>query len=180
LDYFCVTSVIQEIRKKFQFTWRHPMIYTPRLFVDQSMHRLTTLRNLILQAKHAYYSGLEPLMSDLEFDALEDELRTLCPDDSVLALVGSPVAKDSMLTKAQHAMPMGSQGKLNSEAEFRAFWAKHQIQSVHASLKGDGASAAAYFVNGQLQQVITRGDGLVGENITANAMRFKGLPAWAG
>jgi DNA ligase (NAD+) len=51
---------------------------------------------------------------------------------------------------------------------------------VHASLKGDGASAAAYYRDGRLMQAISRGDGVIGEDITANAMRFKGLPAWAG
>ena len=43
--------------------------------------RLATLRNDLLKAKHAYYYSGEPLMSDAEYDALEDQLRRLAPDD---------------------------------------------------------------------------------------------------
>ena len=148
------------------------MIVTP--------NSLETLRNLILKAKHAYYYSGEPIMSDAEFDALEDQLRQIAPDDPVLALVGSPVPADTMLTKARHSIPMGSQSKVNSESEFLAWAQKSEGSAIHASLKGDGASAAAYYQQGRLVQAISRGDGTVGEDITANAMRFKGLPAWVG
>ena len=144
------------------------------------MSRTVTLRNLILKAKHAYYYSNKPIMSDAEYDALEDELRLLDPNDSVLALVGSPVPTGTMLTKARHSIPMGSQSKVNSEDEFLAWCTKNGVERIHASLKGDGASAAAYYRDGQLVQAISRGDGSIGEDITANAMRFKGLPAWAG
>ncbi len=149
------------------------------------MSRIALLRNQILKAKHAYYYSGEPVMSDAEYDAIEDELRLLAPDDPVLALVGAPVQAEAMLTKARHAMPMGSQSKVNSEVEFRAWWTKSAEgeisgQIVHASLKGDGASAAAYYREGRLVQAISRGDGTIGEDITANALRFKGLPAWVG
>ena len=144
------------------------------------MSRIGSLRNLILKAKHAYYYSNEPVMTDLEYDAIEDELRVLAPDDPVLALVGSPVPTDTMLTKARHSIPMGSQSKVNSEVEFRAWYLKNEVKTLHASLKGDGASAAAYYRDGQLVQAISRGDGTLGEDITANALRFKGLPAWVG
>lgn len=142
--------------------------------------RINALRSLILQAKTAYYYSSNPIMSDNEYDALEDELRTLSPDDDVLALVGSPVPMDTMLTKANHSMPMGSQSKVNSIDEFRAWCIKNNNLDIHASLKGDGASAAGYYINGRLMQAISRGDGIVGEDITVNAMKFKGLPAFAG
>lgn len=144
------------------------------------MTRTTTLRNLILKAKHAYYYSGEPIMSDAEYDALEDELRLLSPDDPVLAMVGAQTPGNAMLTKARHAMPMGSQSKVNSEDDFRAWCARGRIGAIHASLKGDGASAAAYYREGRLVQAISRGDGTIGEDITANALRFKGLPAWVG
>ena len=142
------------------------------------MARIPVLRDLILKAKHAYYYSGQPIMSDAEYDALEDELRVLAPHDAVLALVGSPVPADTMLTKARHSIPMGSQSKVNSDEEFLTWWSRAGTTAVVASLKGDGASAAAYYRDGQLTQVISRGDGTVGEDITANAMRFKGLPAW--
>lgn len=144
--------------------------------IENTVH----LRNLILQAKHAYYYSGEPIMSDEEYDALEDQLRQIAPNDPVLGLVGAPVPADAILTKARHSIPMGSQSKVNSEAEFMAWALKSEGGAIHASLKGDGASAAAYYQKGRLVQVISRGDGAVGEDITANAMRFKGLPAWVG
>jgi DNA ligase (NAD+) len=142
--------------------------------------RLDQIRDLILKARHAYYNSGEPIMSDLEYDSLEDELRRLAPGDPLLQMVGAPVPAESILTKARHAMPMGSQNKVNSEAEFRTWLERCGGGAVHASLKGDGASAAAYYRDGRLMQAISRGDGVIGEDITANAMRFKGLPAWAG
>jgi DNA ligase (NAD+) len=143
-------------------------------------NNIEELRSRILKAKHAYYYSGEPIMSDAEYDALEDQLRQIAPDDPVLALVGSPVPADTILTKARHSIPMGSQSKVNSEAEFLAWVLKADGSAIHASLKGDGASAAAYYQQGRLVQAISRGDGTIGEDITANAMRFKGLPAWVG
>ena len=143
-----------------------------------SMSRITELRNLIIKAKHAYYYSGDPIMEDLEYDALEDELRLLSPEDDVFKIVGAQVPQDTMLTKAKHSIPMGSQSKVNSVAEFQTWCEKNEVSEIHASIKGDGASAAAYYANGRLVQAISRGDGLVGEDITANALRFKGLPAW--
>jgi len=142
--------------------------------------RLDQIRDLILKARHAYYNSGEPIMSDAEYDSLEDELRRLSPGDPLLQMVGAPVPADSILTKARHAMPMGSQNKVNSETEFRTWLERCGGGAVHASLKGDGASAAAYYRDGRLVQAISRGDGVIGEDITANAIRFKGLPAWVG
>ena len=140
--------------------------------------RLRFLRNQVLKAKQAYYFGEQPIMTDAEYDALEDELRRLDPDDPVLNSVGAPVSADAILTKAQHRIPMGSQAKVNTHAEFTDWYDKRGGGAVHASLKGDGASAAAYYTKGRLEQVISRGDGTVGEDITANAVKFKGLPAF--
>ena len=117
-------------------------------------------------------------MEDVMYDAIEDELRLLSPDDEVFKIVGAQVPQDTMLTKAKHSIPMGSQSKVNSVAEFQTWCEKNEVSEIHASIKGDGASAAAYYANGRLVQAISRGDGLVGEDITANALRFKGLPAW--
>lgn len=142
------------------------------------MTRTSELRNLILKAKHAYYYSAEPMMSDVEYDAIEDELRLLAPNDPVLAIVGAPVSADSILTKARHSIPMGSQNKVNSESEFRTWCERQAVGALNASLKGDGASAAAYYTDGRLFQAISRGDGAIGEDITANALRFKGLPGW--
>lgn len=143
------------------------------------MSRVAELKNRILKAKQAYYFGGRPIMTDAEYDALEDELRELCPSDPLLASVGAPIPADSILTRARHRIPMGSQNKVNSPEEFLAWYDKFASGgAVHASLKGDGASAAAYYTAGRLERAISRGDGFEGEDITANAAKFKGLPVW--
>lgn len=144
------------------------------------MQKINELSNLILRAKQAYYYSDKPIMSDAQYDAVEDELRLLSSDAPVLSMVGAPVPRDSMLKPAKHAIPMGSQSKCNSEAEFRAWYTKNHVKAVHASLKGDGGSTAAYYENGRFKQGIGRGDGFVGEDITANVERFKGLPLYVG
>ncbi len=141
------------------------------------MSRVHELQNLIIKAKQAYYYGGNPIITDAEYDALEDELRQLAPNDPLLALVGAPVSAASMLQKARHRIPMGSQNKVNTREEFATWYAKSVGEgAVHASIKGDGASAAAYYEGGQLRQAISRGDGVEGEDITANAAKFAGLP----
>jgi len=143
------------------------------------MSRQFELRSLIMKAKQAYYYGGKAIMTDAQYDALEDELRLIDPDDSVLAIVGAPIPADSILTKASHSIQMGSQGKVNSAEQFVTWHQKNaQDFPIHASLKGDGASATAYYENGFLKKVISRGDGKIGEDITANAIKFKGLPAY--
>lgn len=142
--------------------------------VDQ---QILELRNRIAKAKQAYYYGSTPIISDEEYDALEEQLAKLVPDDPLLGTVGAPVPPDTLLTKAAHSIPMGSQNKVNSAAEFTTWYVKNAGNGpVVASLKGDGASAAAYYVDGQLVRAISRGDGVLGEDITANAVKFKHLP----
>jgi DNA ligase (NAD+) len=145
--------------------------------MTESGERIAKLRSILLKAKQAYYIGDAPIMSDEEYDALEDELRALDPGDPVLAKVGVPVP-GWMENKARHRIPMGSQSKVNTEEEFAVWYAKSEDGRIHASLKGDGASAAGYYEEGKLEQVISRGDGVEGEDITANALRFKGLPSY--
>ncbi len=141
------------------------------------MSRLAQLQNLVTKAKQAYYFGGAPIMTDDEYDALEDELRQLAPEDPLLQMAGAPVPADSILEKAAHSIQMGSQFKVNSEEEFRQWYEKSANGGMlHMSLKGDGGSAAAYYEDGKLTQVISRGDGIEGEDITANAAKFKGLP----
>lgn len=141
--------------------------------------RVLDLRNRIAKAKQAYYYGGKALMTDEEYDALEDQLAALAPDDPLLGSVGAPMPPDAILTKATHRIPMGSQNKVNSTAEFTSWYNKSAPGGVVvASLKGDGASAAAYYAEGRLVQAISRGDGTTGEDITANAVKFKGLPVF--
>ena len=128
----------------------------------------------IVEAKRAYYgpSG-KPIMSDQEYDALEDLLRELCPDHPVLAKVGSEPS--SAWEKATHDMPMGSLAKVHGEEEFRKWASKFPPDTLFiAQPKLDGLSIELKY-QGNLVQAVTRGDGTTGENILMNALKMKGV-----
>lgn len=139
---------------------------------------LAQLRDEVIRAKIAYYNTDNPVMSDEEYDELEQQLIDLSPDgknDKALS-IGAPI--EDMLNKAEHSINMGSQDKFNSEEEYLKWMEKYGYPSLHVSLKMDGGSVAAYYTDGYLTQAISRGDGKIGEDITANAMKFKGLPLY--
>lgn len=158
--------------------------------------RITELAALLQKYKDAYYNG-SPLVSDAAYDQLEDELRALDPGHALLASVGAPVpakarprAAGAPVTeweKAQHKIPMGSLNKATDESEFQAWVArceehaaKDRLPKVLGDLfvteKLDGISLEVIYEDGVLTEAITRGDGQIGERITANVARMKGVP----
>ena len=151
--------------------------------------RISDLAGLIQKYKDAYYNG-QPLVSDAAYDALEDELRDLDPEHPILKTIGAPL-RDAVVReweKARHAIPMGSLNKAVNETEFRQWAARcdklaeeSKLEPISKSLlvteKLDGLSLAVNYENGKLVEAITRGDGHVGERITPNARRMKGVPA---
>ena len=136
---------------------------------------------LYLKAKQAYYFGT-PIMSDAQFDALEDRIRKENPDEPALQLVGGTLPEGSLQTKATHKIPMGSQEKVNSFEELVAWDANRKktlgtSPKLHASYKADGNSFGTYYENGRLVQAISRGeDGTVGDDITAIAALLQHVP----
>lgn len=133
------------------------------------------LEELILKAKQAYYNTASPIMSDEAYDNLEDQLKALDPESPVLKIVGAPAPKERQLQKVAHRRAMGSQDKIHTESEFDK-WANRGSGEFFASYKADGGSIAAYYENGRLVQVLTRGSGKAGEDITASAYYFRYLP----
>lgn len=141
------------------------------------------LRQLIDKADTAYYRpGLEPILTDAEYDLLRPALKELDPSDPRIARVGSPYSADELRNKVTHRIPMGSldntdDGILGYEPWYQAICEKLGSQPVvMASLKVDGGSILADYVDGKLVRVATRGNGEVGEDITANAAAFRHLP----
>ncbi len=161
-----------------------------------SAARITALGDLLKKYKDAYYNG-QPLVSDAAYDQLEDELRALDPEHPLLTSVGAPVpsrarprAAGAPVTeweKAQHKIPMGSLNKATNEAEFTAWVARCEEYATKERLPGvandlfvteklDGISLEVIYENGVMTEAITRGDGQVGERITTNVARMKGVP----
>lgn len=140
--------------------------------------RMKELVTLLNEADVAYYRDDEPIMTDREYDALTEELKSL---ETVTGLVfaNSPTKKVSganktQLQKVQHSKPMLSAQKTRSEDELCAFAAG---QDVVLSNKLDGLTLVLRYRNGAFVQAITRGeDGIVGEDVTKTAVHLRNVP----
>ncbi len=130
------------------------------------------------KARNDYYNG-NPTMSDAQYDALEDELRKQNPNHPFLAKVGSPVPQNGAWAKTKHAIPMGSLNKAQVDTEI-SDWLKGCSYKAGEALtitdKCDGISLALHYRDRKMVQAVTRGDGLVGEDITRNVLLMKGFP----
>lgn len=137
------------------------------------MKRIEELEKLISKYQKSYYDG-EGEISDAEFDKLWDELKSLDPNNPILHKVG---ADSGNFAKVQHVMPMGSQEKAANPEEFLAWANKHQYDQYLVEYKLDGASLELQYENGYLVRAVTRGDGSIGDDITANARKMGGVNA---
>lgn len=129
--------------------------------------------------KDLYYNG-EPVISDAEYDALEETLRPLeaaFPEwvtyDSPLAKVGAPVS--TLFAPVRHDHPMLSLSKAKSpeDPELDNFLARFDGRRLAAMPKFDGVSLSLTYKGGQLELAATRGDGAVGEDVTQNILGSK-------
>ena len=139
--------------------------------------RMQELVELLNRAAKAYYQDADEIMSKYEYDALYDELQALEAKTGV-TLSSSPTANVgyevlSELPKERHPSPMLSLDKTKDVAGLQAFAGD---QKVVMSWKMDGLTIVLTYRDGGLVKAVTRGNGEVGEVITANARTFKNLP----
>ena len=138
-----------------------------------SSQRINELEKLITKYQASYYNG-EAEISDAEFDALWDELKSLDPGNAILQRVG---ADSGNFEKIHHVMPMGSQEKAANPEQFLAWAEKHKYDEYLVEYKLDGASLELQYEKGWLVRAVTRGDGSIGDDITANAKKMDGVNA---
>jgi len=151
---------------------------------------LSELRTLIDKADSLYYRpGCEPIMLDAAYDSLKMVLKEQCSDDPRLSRIGVPYNPDELRTKTEHNIPMGSLDNTDDGISGYSKWYEKTCGKlgaivdrilgpikIFATVKVDGASICATYVDGKLERVTTRGNGSVGEDITANAVNFRYLP----
>ncbi len=141
---------------------------------------ISRMNELIAQldrAAKAYYVDGTEIMSNFEYDALYDELVKL-EEETKTVLAGSPTQQVgyevlSELPKEEHPSRMLSLNKTKDREELAA-WLDNQEGLL--SWKLDGLTVVLTYENGELAKAVTRGNGTVGEVITANAKTFVNLP----
>lgn len=129
------------------------------------------------EAARAYYQEDRELMSNLEYDALYDELLLL-EKKTGMVLANSPTMQVGyeavdQLPKETHEVPMLSLDKTKELETLREFVGEHKTL---LSWKLDGLTIVLTYEKGELQKAVTRGNGVVGEVITNNARVFQNIP----
>lgn len=148
--------------------------------------RADALRAQIEEANHRYYALEDPQISDAEFDALFRELVELERAHPELQAPDSPTqrvgtAASERFAPYEHATPMLSLANAVSVEELRAFDERARKLAGAAveyvcELKIDGLAVALDYRNGSFVRGGTRGDGRVGEDVTANLRTIKTIP----
>ncbi|MBO5824989.1 MAG: NAD-dependent DNA ligase LigA [Treponema sp.] len=139
--------------------------------LEKTNNRIKELEVLIQKHQKAYYNG-EAEISDFEFDKLWDELKEIDPQNKILQKVG---ADSVTFSKIKHVMPMGSQEKAANPEQFLSWAQKHVYDEYFVEYKLDGASLELQYNHGILVNAVTRGDGEIGDDITANAKKMQGV-----
>lgn len=146
------------------------------------------LRAEIRRHDHLYYVEDAPVISDTEYDKLMRRLQELETADPALITPDSPTqrvsgAVSSDFAPAVHARPMLSLDNAYEEAELRAWYQRvikglppGTVPMLQVEPKIDGLSCALTYENGRLVRGATRGDGVTGEDVTANVRAVRAIP----
>ena len=137
------------------------------------------LAEKLMEARYAYYSTDTPLLSDFEFDRLEEELKRISPGHPYFSTVG---IKDDSEEKIRHKVPMLSMGKAKTIKEVIKWFEKiipvlkSETVKLVVQPKVDGLSASLMYRNGNFEYAATRGDGYEGKNISHIVEYIKDIP----
>ena len=152
------------------------------------MKRILKLRELINDYRYHYHVLDQSTMSEAAADSLKHELSQLeatypdliTPDSPTQRVAGRPLDK---FTKVEHVQRMISLADVFSESEIREWVARNYKlveKTVHfdyfTDIKMDGLAMSLHYENGVLKRAVTRGDGLVGEDVTMNVRTIENVP----
>ena len=161
----------------------------------QAKHRIEQLKAVLWENSRKYYVENAPTMSDYEYDQLMHELEALetaypeyATEDSPTRQVGSDLETPGTkavsgreFAKYPHKYPMLSLGNTYSIQEVEEFAdrASKTLESAFSyccELKFDGTAICLTYRNGKLFRALTRGDGVVGDDVTENVRRIASIP----
>ncbi len=153
----------------------------------QAAKRMARLRQEIEKHNRLYYEEAAPVVSDREYDRLYEELGDLEKRFPKLASADSPTqrvggAPLKAFEQIRHRVPMLSLDNTYSEEELASFYARitrllpDEKISVVIEPKVDGVAVSLTYEDGKLQHAVTRGDGVVGDDITQNMKTIRSVP----
>jgi DNA ligase (NAD+) len=151
-----------------------------------SKKRIEELTAELLRHQYLYYVKAEPEISDREYDRLFDELVELEKKYPEHALPNSPGKRvgsdlDNTFPEKEHTLPVLSLDKEYTLEELDK-WLRKTLKNANRELgfvveeKIDGASIVLYYKNGQLDSALTRGNGIVGNDVIENVRTIKQIP----
>lgn len=146
-----------------------------------SITRIKELTKLVAKHSYDYHVLDKPTIPDAEYDRLFNELASLeieleyREDDSPTSRVGC--LANSTFESVKHTVPMLSLDNVFSEDELEIFTLNNPEETEYCcEFKFDGLALSLLYVDGVLKQAATRGDGEVGEDVTANAVTIQSVP----
>ena len=153
---------------------------------NQASQKVDELRKKLDEWAEDYYAKDAPVVEDAVYDKayqelveLEKNFPDLITSDSITQRVGGEIKSD--LSKVEHPIPMLSMGDVFSKDELKEFDKRitklvgHPV-AYNVELKIDGLSLSLEYTAGKLTRASTRGNGRVGEDVTANAKFIKDIP----
>ncbi|MFM1973158.1 MAG: hypothetical protein RLZZ345_242 [Actinomycetota bacterium] len=148
---------------------------------EAAAKRVSQLVDEINKHRRAYYSNDTVLISDAEYDALMRELEALEAEHPDLITGDSPTQSvggeaTTTFSPVQHLDRMWSLDNVFSREEMAAWITKSGEGPFLCELKIDGLAINLRYENGKLVSAATRGDGVVGEDVTANVLTIKSIP----
>lgn len=156
--------------------------------MDPEVQRISDLRSLLHEYNRLYYVQNAPVVSDQEFDALMHELQALekrhpeCFDpNSPSQRVGSDLNQKDGFVQVKHKYPMLSLDNTYSEADVTEFYNRVSRElgepfRICCELKFDGLSISLTYKHGELVRAVTRGDGVMGDDVTDNVRTIRSIP----
>ena len=162
----------------------YPMIPSE---IDPAYERIQLLRTELHRHNHRYYVEDRPVLTDQAFDVLLRELEDLerahpqwADDNSPTQRVGGAVTKK--FNSVRHRVPMQSLANTYSREELDAFFDRvegalpEEPVCYVGELKYDGIALSLHYADGRLVRAVTRGDGVSGDEITANVRTIATVP----
>ncbi len=153
--------------------------------------RIVTLRREIERHNRLYYQEATPEITDQEYDALLRELTRIEAAHPEWALTDSPTrrvggAPLEEFVSVRHLAPMQSLDNTYAEAEVLDFWGRvakgtsDEPFTLTIEPKVDGVAISLLYERGRFARAVTRGDGVTGDDVTANILTVHGIPWEAG